>query len=160
MKHFVKYDNYWWEYDPTKPKENAILMNGGVGISSGIDITGLPTQQAEDRIFLDWYGTEVYDNKYKTGWLAPSGKFYGCDYTNHSMQAKYVHHKKEEQLENEGWIKISYKITYNERTRKKELEAMFFCRDEYKYPSNEQMEYIKTHYSVEEKKEMLTYLTR
>ena len=75
-----------------------------MGINSEIDITNCQTEIAKNRCELDWYGTSVFDNKYKTGWVSPSGKFFGCDYTMHSLQAKYLHKSSEEQLENEGKI--------------------------------------------------------
>ena len=159
MKHFVKFNNWWWEYDASKPKYCTTLYNDGFGKNSDINIEGMETATGEDFCDLNWYGTEVYDNNYKTGWLSPDGKFYGCDYSSHRAQAKYVHKKHESDLEDEGWVKISYRIYYN-KNGTRSLEAMFFARNKTIYPTNEQLNYIKTHYSGKDKEEMLGYLIR
>ena len=159
MKHFVKLNNWWWEYDATLPKSCTTLYNGGFGKSSDMDIEGMETATAEDFCDLNWYGTEVYNNSYKTGWLSPNGKFYGCDYRMHSSQARYVHGKSESDLENEGWVKISYRIYYN-KDKTRSLEAIFYAEDKSVYPTNEQITYIKTHYSGRDRDDMYGYLVR
>lgn len=159
MKHYVKYKNWWWEYDPSLPKTNTNLINSYGGINSGVDISGLETATAENKSGLNWYGTEAYDIKYKTGWLSPNGKFFGCDYRNHASQAKYVHGKSENELENEGWVKISYTIYYN-KNRTRDLEAIFGAKDYSVYPSREQLEYIKAHYTGKDRDNMYGYLVR
>ena len=159
MKHFVKLKNWWWEYDATLPKSCTTIYNTGLGKTSDIDIEGMETAVGEDFSDLNWYGTEVYDNKYKTGWLSPDGKFYGCDYRNHSTQAKFVHKKYESDLEEDGWVKISYRIYYNE-DGSRDLEAIFYSRNKTVYPTNEKLSYIKKHYQGKEKDEMIGYLIR
>lgn len=159
MRYFVKLKNWWWEYDETLPRSCTTLYNYAGGKTSDIDIEGMETATAEAFSDLNWYGTEVYDNKYKTGWLSPEGKFYGCDYRRHSAQAKFVHNKSECDLEDAGWVKISYRLYYN-KDGTQHLEAMFFAKNKTIYPTNGQLNYIKTHYQGKEKEEILGYLIR
>lgn len=159
MKHFVKFNNWWWEYDATLPKSCTTLYNDGLGKTSDIDIEGMETAEAEDLSELNWYGTEVYDNKYITGWLSPSGKFFGCDYRRHNAQAKYVHGKYESDIENEGWVKISYKLYYN-KNGTRSLEAIFYSQNNNVYPTKEQIKYIQKHYRGKDAEDMLGYLIR
>lgn len=159
MKYFVKYNNWWWEYDASLPKSSTTLYNSGFGMSSDIDIRGLETAEAEDRTGLDWYGTDVLNDKFKTGWLSPSGKFFGCDYRHHLDQARYVHKKREEELENLGWIKISYRIYYN-KDKTRSLEAIFSAKDNDVNITDEQLNYIKNNYKDKDGQEMLMYLHR
>lgn len=104
---FVKLGNYWYEYDETTPLNNARLWNTGLGCSSGIDISNNIVVEANDFTELDWHGTSVYDNCYNTGWLAPDGTFYGCDYKHHKEHAKYVQKLTEREMEERGFIKIT-----------------------------------------------------
>ena len=157
MKQFVKYENWWWELDTTTPSDNATLYNMFGGKNSGVDVTGLEVVHAQNWRDLDWRGTAAYDSKYKTGWLSLDGKFYGCDYRYHDYNARFIHGKTEDQLENEGWVKIACRL--NLQTRQIEgLQAIFGCRDGYTYPSSEQLKYIREHYTGKDKEEMLLYL--
>lgn len=111
MRHFVMYEDFWWEYDPKDSLKNATLINPMGGRNSGCDIRFCKTATAKDRSELDWKGTHVYDNeKYLSGWLSPNGEFYGCDYRSHDSLARYVLHKETYELENEGYIKITYEL--------------------------------------------------
>ncbi|MBE7082455.1 MAG: hypothetical protein E7378_02085 [Clostridiales bacterium] len=159
MKEFVKIDNFWWEYDTTTPPYNATLKNMGFGKMSGVDIEGLIRVQAEGFECLDWYGTRVYDNKYKSGWLSPEGKFYGCDYASHIAQAKLVHRLRECDLERDGWIKIGLApFAYDGKTRL--YEAYFAASDYTIYPTNEQIAYIRNKFDGLGKEDILYYLHR
>lgn len=115
---FVKLGNYWYEYDESTPLNNARLWNTGLGCNSGIDITDKEIVEAKDFSELNWYGTTVYDNSYSTGWLAPNGAFYGCDYKHHNEHAKFVQKLTEREMEEHGFIKITYD------TRKENLIAL------------------------------------
>ena len=157
MKHFVKYENWWWEVDENTPLYNATLYNMFGGKNSGVDITGLEIVEAQNWRDLDWKGTPTYGSEYKTGWLSPDGKFYGCDYRYHDYNARFIHGKTEDQLEQQGWVKIACRI--NLKTKQKEgLQAIFACRDGFTYPTNEQIKYVREHYAGKEKEEMLLYL--
>jgi hypothetical protein len=74
------------------------------------------TEDPEDAIeisFWKYWNVPVSGNLSGTGWLAPDGTFYGCEYTEHDSLAKqivavfyeeltgYV-----ERLENEGWVRL------------------------------------------------------
>ena len=64
-------------------------------------------EKYEDLPFTKYY----INDKYKTGWLDRNGRFYGCDWEMHVFVAEYCFKKTEEELEKEGWIKIT-KSTY------------------------------------------------
>lgn len=109
-KVFVKYDNFWWEYDFNTPLDKATLHNFAGGKQSDVDIRNMVIQEAKDWQFLDWKGTKIYDNNYETGWLSPSGEFFGCDHYNHITQANLLHNLTERDMEKDGWIKITYML--------------------------------------------------
>ena len=105
---FVKIDNYWWKYDITSKVNNATVYNRMGGRQTKLDLTGYEIVQAKDWQYLDWSDTSVLNSDYKSGWLSPEAIFYGCDYSSHSAQASLVHNCSERQLEQKGWIKITY----------------------------------------------------
>lgn len=159
MKTFVKYNDFWHEVDPNTPHHSATLYNLGLGRMTEVDIRCMETVVAESLYDLDWYGTKVLDSDtYKTGWLAPNGAFFGCEYSCHSIQAKFVHKKNEETLEHEGYIKITLAPWYN-RDNERNFEAIFLCDDPTKYPTNEQVDFIKK-FKGPGKDQMLYYLLR
>lgn len=160
MKTFVKYNNFWHEVDSNTPPHSATLFNLGLGRMTEVDITNMEKAYANSLSDLNWNGTKLLDNSvYKTGWLAPDGTFYGCDYSCHSAQAKLVHKKDEETLEREGYIKITLEAWYN-RNQERNYTAIFHCTDLTKYPTNEQIAFIKNKFKGPGKDEMLNYLLR
>ena len=96
---YVKYKNFWWEYDESTPKNKAKLINLVGGYNTGNDITNCEIVEAKSFEDLNWYGTTIYDDKYPYGWLDRNGKFYGCDFKEHSLQAELVHHSDRRKLE-------------------------------------------------------------
>ena len=65
----------------------------------------------EVRIESTWQDikTQIYTENphgYKTGWLAPDGRFYGCDYMDHAECASWVFDAYETELEERGYCKI------------------------------------------------------
>ncbi len=106
-KAFVKIDNFWWELDISTPLKKATVYNMGSGRMTEIDVSGDEICEAKDWQYLNWEGTEILSNKYETGWLDRDGKFYGCDYRCHSMQAELIHNADERSLELAGYIKIT-----------------------------------------------------
>jgi hypothetical protein len=44
---------------------------------------------------------------YRSGWLSPDGKFYGCEYTGHRSLVSDLDKGGERALEETGWIKLS-----------------------------------------------------
>lgn len=138
-KAFVKIENYWWELDTKTPLDNAIVYNRSGGRMTEIDVTKESIVEAKDWEYLDWFGTCIYDKKYKTGWLSPDGKLYGCDYRCHSSQANLVHKKTEEQLETSGWIKLTYSLGNTNKL------MAYVGSDKYRRlipPTDEQFEYL------------------
>lgn len=136
---FVKVDNYWWELDTTTPLSSATIYNRMGGKQTELDLTNAQIMEAQKWSDLDWKGTSVYDNKYQTGWLSPQGKFFGCDYTNHTSQAKLVHNLTEREMENLGWIKLTHI-----RNNFNEVVALMGYDKDYKriLPTKEQMAYL------------------
>ncbi len=54
-------------------------------------------------------------NDYVTGWIAPSGEFFGCDAQDHYDMARYVlGADTETELEDCGWIKV-YEVPWRLR---------------------------------------------
>ena len=114
---FIKVENYWWELEGDRVY-NAV---GGYHSANSYDKTNIV--EAKDWEFLDWKGTELLDNKYKTGWIDRTGIFYGCSSESHSTQAEYIHHKTERELELLGWIKV-YKSIFSLSTCSNGLSLM------------------------------------
>ena len=56
--------------------------------------------------YINWLrAKDAISDKYTTGWIAPDGTFYGCDYQNHHYVAEYLD-MTETMMENKGYIKI------------------------------------------------------
>ena len=106
-KAFVKIKNFWWKLEISSPLNNATVYNYICGKQSFLDLTKFTIVEAYDWCDLDWKGTAIFDNKYKTGWLSPDGVFFGCSYECHSMQARFLHKCHEGNLEQCGWIKLA-----------------------------------------------------
>ena len=58
MKHFVKINNVWREYDANLPTYSTCVAYGKSYVPN-IDITGFETATAKSYSDLDWYGTEL-----------------------------------------------------------------------------------------------------
>ena len=144
MSKFVKYKNYWWEYDETSDEDYARLFNHYGGLVFGVDIRQLKRQEAEDFKSLDWTGTNVLDNTSRYGWLDRDGKFYGCSYADHNNQARLVHHMNRRDLEKLGWIHISQDLV-NDPTGKP--QAHFY--GEGVLPTDEQLLYLSKRNDVD-----------
>ena len=152
---FVLYENFWWMYDEKTPKKCATLINIYGGINTKNDITNLKIVEAKSFDELDWYGTDVYSDKYKYGWLDRNGKFYGCSYESHDLQAKFVHHSSRRELEKMGWIHISKDMA--EDTGK--FVAHFFGDYENGImPTDAQMFYLSKHKDIDCEYVMFKYM--
>lgn len=94
------YDNGWWEYH-----DNDIVYNVNGGRH---DYTHTPQEEFKESTWDDIIKEEflAHINEYSTGWLAPDGKFYGCDYMDHRRFAEYVFDEYEYDLEKKGYCKI------------------------------------------------------
>ena len=153
MNTYVKYNNFWWQYDTRTPKKNATLRNLVGGYNTGNNIIGCEIVEAESFKDLDWNGTEVLDNKYKFGWLDRKGNFYGCEYYCHSDQAELVHHSSRRKLEKLGWIHISGDLHKDSK-----LMATF-CGDYENgvMPTDAQIKYLSEHQYIESMYVMYAY---
>ena len=152
MNSYVKFNDFWWEYNTSTSKNSATLYNFVGGKSSGNDITNCEIVEAENLEALDWNGTIVLDSKYRYGWVDRKGIFYGCDYYCHDMQAQLVHHSTRWQLEKLGWIHISKDRLSHQ------LKAQFF--GDYKngiMPTDAQMMYLCRHRDIESDYVMFAY---
>lgn len=99
-------DNGWWEWN------NGNLVNRGGGHHKADSLESYK-EKVECNSWEDFLKTDVYKNSLiikdsEFGWLSPEGDFYGCDYRDHERVAIYYFGKDEEQLENEGWAKITW----------------------------------------------------
>lgn len=152
---YVKTNGLWWKYDQTTPKSSARLFGIKKGlIKENINISSKEIISANNFLELNWHNTCVYDNRYKTGWLDPNGIFFGCDYRFHEEQAKLIHNKTDIQLENLGYIKISYE-NYNTIRNTK---VLFASNNTSLCPTAKQIEYIKNFYNEPNKEDVLSEL--
>ena len=145
MTKFVMYKNFWWEYDETSHLDYARLYDHCGICAFGVDARNLKMCEAQDFENLDWNNTPVLNNTSVCGWLDRNGKFYGCDFTEHVMQAEYVHHSSILMLESLGWIHISYLSKFNQK-------PYAFYGADYKngvIPTDSQMKYLSNHLEVD-----------
>lgn len=140
MKYFVKIDGLWNEYDNTMPLDATKVIDLGNKI---MDITNFERVEVNSEEELSWENTALCDKQYRTGWLSPSGKFYGCLPYYHTHQARMIHDKEESELEEDGWVKIT---NASNEPDEKNLRAFFASDDDMVYPTNEQIEYIYRNY--------------
>ena len=150
--YFVKYNNFWWRYDESTPKNKAKLINLVGGYNTGNDITNCKIVEAKSFGDLDWFGTSVYDDKYPYGWLDRNGNFYGCDYREHSLQAELVHHSSRIQLEKLGWIHIGKLEGYD-----KYLAQYFGDYQNGVLPTDAQLIFLAHHKSIDAGYVLLAY---
>lgn len=144
MKSFVKISGFWYEYDSSLPLDCTRIFSDSFDDDAFFDLTQYEKAEAEKIEDLDWNETIIFNNDFKTGWLSPEGKFYGCDAYHHRQQAMFIHKKSEVALEQEGWIRVNYTILEN-WTRK--LVANFCSLNETVYPTREQLKYLLNNYS-------------
>ena len=135
MKHFVKYDDMWWEYSENSDLQCATIHNPHFGKREERNITSCEKTEAESFADLNWYKTMVYNNKFITGWVSPQGVFYGCDYRCHSLLARFILHKDDITLEKEGYMKIGKQLVYG-RTK------FYIDFNSHIIPTQQQINYI------------------
>ena len=141
---FAKYENFWWQWDDNTPKESACLYNMFGGKSSNCDIRNCQIVDAEDFDKLNWAGTSIFNNS-RYGWLDREGKFYGCDYRHHDLQAKLVHGSSRAKLEKLGWV-IIVKMPLEETGK---LLALYHTGDDSIIPTGKQLEYLSNRNDVD-----------
>lgn len=93
----VKVDNGWWEID------GKYLVNIAGGHHDYVPTKDDIIIEADswDDVNCD---TMLSPNS-QYGWVAPDGKFYGCNYSEHEMIARYVLKSTERKLE-ETYVKL------------------------------------------------------
>ena len=124
-------DNGWWEIRGNK------LVNSKGGWHDYYP-------NSEDKIIeSNWDYIEhlnaknKINDKFITGWIAPEGTFYGCDYQDHHYVAEYLD-LSEFQMENQGYVKIYYNPLFLEGHGN---EYEYFCD---KHLTNAQREVLIT----------------
>ena len=141
---FVKYDNFWWRYVEKTPINNAKIINLVGGNNTGVDLTDCEIAEADSFEDLNWKGTDIYNDKYKSGWLDRKGNFYGCEYHSHNLQAQLVHHSSRRELEKKGWVHIGQDMFYGK------IVAQYFGDFENGVmPTDAQMMYLAKHSNIE-----------
>lgn len=134
MNSFVKINGIWRQFEP---ETNKIIGEEGY-----VEISGFERAEASSLSELDWNDTLVLNKKLRTGWLNPDGEFFGCVPWCHRLQAEIIHQKTEVELEEEGWVRI----TYNPTDAQKVLVAGFGASDDFIYPTTAQLTYLYKNY--------------
>lgn len=92
-------DNGWWEIDGNK----LYNIKGGFHYYDPSPNDIIIEADGWDDVPLEDF---LCDDTAITGWIAPDGKFYGCDPMDHDLIASRVLHSSEEDLEEKGYVKI------------------------------------------------------
>ena len=135
-KAFVKHKNFWWRLSTTTPLDDATLYNYSGGHMTGVNCENAEIVEADDWNCLDWNGTVLLDDSYKTGWVAPNGEFYGCDYRCHYMCALMVLKKKDTELEEQGYIKVTKDLSKD----KLSVAIPYYLNPSYPKPTKQQLD--------------------
>lgn len=141
---------FWYGYDERTPLSNATIFRSNGQTKNNVDITFCEILTLDNWEQLDYHGTVVNDDCYKTGWVTPQGKFYGCEYNFHNMQARLLHKHYEDELEKLGFIKITHEIN---NTGKKELLVLCYAK-----PTIHQIKWFKQNYTEPNREEVLSLL--
>ena len=91
-------DNGWWEIDGNR----LYNINGGWHDYNPSSDDIIIEADGWDDIPMDY----LLDDEAITGWVAPDGKFYGCNPEEHILIAEKVLKSSESMLENQGYVKI------------------------------------------------------
>ncbi len=141
---------FWWGYDETTPKNCATIFTSNGKKKYGVNIIDCEIADYKSWDDLDYHGTVINDDKYQTGWVAPNGTFYGCDYNFHEKQALLVFKKSERELEKAGFIKITKDYDY----RQKGLLVLCFEVA----PTHKQIKWFKDNYTSVNREDVLNVL--
>lgn len=105
----------WWEL-----RGNYVYnMCGGRHIYDPDDCETIV--EAESWEDLDW--DCLLDPDSDLGWLSPKGDWYPCGYQDHSIVADFCLKSSEEELEEQGWVKI-YFLSWSSR---KDID--YYCKN-------------------------------
>ena len=103
--------NGWWQY------EDGYLYNrvGGHHRADPDEKMWKYSKVVEvnDRDDLDY--SYILNPDSDLGWISPDGRFYGCGYRDHAAVAERVLKKTDDQLEDEGWVKVFFDSWNRER---------------------------------------------
>ncbi|MFW6026047.1 MAG: hypothetical protein ACOCRX_06865 [Candidatus Woesearchaeota archaeon] len=149
---FFKYKNNWWEYISKDTSGNYIGKNFNDKLVT-LNKSKVNLVKAKGFEDLDGTNTILDDKTQRTGWLSPEGKFYGCNYYNHSKQAEYLLKQSELQLEKQGWCRLSNEFDNPD----KQVVYFNFGKNYERMPTKRQLQYLKfngyeTHYLYTEMK--------
>lgn len=99
---FVFYNGGWWEYQ--EDLDRIVNDCGGwCFYSKNMEIV-----EANNWDELDW--SYLLDDTKTTGWISPTGEFYGCKPRDHDDVAYWILHSSEQELEAKGFVKIYFDI--------------------------------------------------
>lgn len=130
---YVKYNNRWWLIDPLSSHCNATLTDALSGIVvKNVDVSKViknknNVAKVGDIRDLNWNDTVLVNyNNCQTGWVAPSGLFFGCEPKNFPLLYQVVLDKEingkysaknflgvnanaiKNKLREHGWIEITF----------------------------------------------------
>ena len=151
MAKFIKLQHNWWQYDETSDLSAATLINIKKEALYNFNLSDKNIIEANSFEELDWNDTEILSNGSKLGWLDRQGNFYGCEFSNHALQAKLIHNSSRQELEQKGWIhifqdgfriKAGYWANYNEGI----------------VPTLEQLKYLNNHDYIDSKSVLNAYM--
>ena len=97
---FTFYNGGWWEYQ--EDLDRIVNDCGGWCFYS----KNMKIIEANSWDDLDW--SYLLDDTSITGWISPSGDFYGCAPRDHDDVAYYILHSTEQELEVKGFVKIYF----------------------------------------------------
>jgi len=92
------YDNGWWEINGNR----LYNVNGGWHDYNPSPDDIIIEVNGWNDIPMDY----LLNDSAVTGWVAPDGKFYGCEPEDHILIAEHVLKSSEMMLENRGYVKI------------------------------------------------------
>lgn len=93
------YDNGWWQL------RGDMLFNRNGGRHA---YTPHPKDEKIESTWDEVIKRSLIEHSgdYRTGWLSPDGRFYGCDYMDHRLVAEYIFDDDEIGLEEKGYCKL------------------------------------------------------
>lgn len=97
---FVFYNGGWWEYQ--EDLDRIVNDCGGWRFYS----KNMEIVEANNWDELDW--SYLLDDTKTTGWISPTGEFYGCKPRDHDDVAYWILHSSEQELEVKGFVKIYF----------------------------------------------------
>lgn len=95
---------YWWEdagHQYLNSAGGGFQKVGGRGFDEIVERV-----EAECYEDLDHKKTSLWKPESDTGWLSPTGEFYGCSYADHDRLAELVLKTAVCELEKTGWIRV------------------------------------------------------